>query len=220
MKRFFSILVFILIGPTLAETSNVGSLTGTVRIFNKDGTPRKSHENAIVYIIGFKEDPADEKPQVIQNKKKFKPNVLAITKGQTVSFLNNDTVSHNIFSSSKSRKFDLGLASPPATHEVYFNKSGLVQTYCNIHPDMAANILVLPNKAFAKTKKDGSFSINNIPVGEHKVYVWHKLTKPKYRKVKIEANTKTTMNREVKLTKKLLSHKNKYGKRYKKGKKY
>ena len=47
-----------------------------------------------------------------QRNETFLPHVLAVDVGTVVDFPNNDTTYHNVFSLSKTRKFDLGRYSP------------------------------------------------------------------------------------------------------------
>ena len=68
-----------------------------------------------------------------------------------------DNIYHNVFSMSANNAFDLGLynsGGEPKSHT--FTEPGPVDVYCNIHPQMAASVLVVPNKHFAKVKADGS----------------------------------------------------------------
>ena len=46
-------------------------------------------------------------------------------------------------------------------------KTGLVKVYCNIHPEMASNILVLNNDSFAVTDANGLFVIPRVPDGSY-----------------------------------------------------
>ena len=48
-----------------------------------------------------------------------------------------------------------------------------VSVVCSIHPWERARWLVTDNPYAATTKPDGSFSIANVPYGEHTFRVWH-----------------------------------------------
>src|SRR5256885_1787928 len=66
--------------------------------------------DVIVYVVGFKEegDPKAEPAKIAQKDRKFVPDLVAITVGETVSFPNGDAFMHNVFSQSAARRFDLG----------------------------------------------------------------------------------------------------------------
>src|SRR5437879_1633268 len=66
---------------------------------------------AVVYLFprgGAAAPPAvPPAPAVIRQKNaSFEPSFLVISKGQTVQFLNDDSMDHNVFSFSKPKKFD------------------------------------------------------------------------------------------------------------------
>ena len=53
-----------------------------------------------------------------------------------------------------------------------FPTAGVVDVYCNIHPEMAATILVLPNHGFTRAKSDGTFAIDGVHPGTWKVFAY------------------------------------------------
>jgi plastocyanin len=79
---------------------------------------------------------------VHQKGRMFSSEITSVRKGQAVTFLNDDTVPHNVFSTSDGNKFDLGSQSPGASTDVTFTKAGEVEVICAIHPRMKLNILV------------------------------------------------------------------------------
>lgn len=89
----------------------------------------------------------------------FIPNVLPIPVGSTVLFPNNDKVDHNVFSMSRTKKFNLGSYKPGESQTVVFDKPGIVEVRCDVHAEMAAYILVMKNPYFAVTDKQGDFEI-------------------------------------------------------------
>ena len=78
-----------------------------------------------------------------QKNRGFEPEIVVIPVGSTVSFPNQDPIFHNVFSLSKVKQFDLGYYPAGETRTVKFDRPGIVQVYCHIHPDMSAAILVL-----------------------------------------------------------------------------
>jgi hypothetical protein len=55
---------------------------------------------------------------------------------------------------------------------VQFSRPGVVDIYCNIHPQMAAKVKVLDTRYYAIAAADGSFAIPNVPVGTYPVVAW------------------------------------------------
>jgi plastocyanin len=108
-----------------------------------------------------------------QKDKTFLPHILAITAGTTVDFPNEDPIFHNAFSNYNGQVFDLTLYPPGTTRSVRFTRPGVVRVFCNIHASMSAVIVVLKTPYFAVTKKDGTFSIPDVPPGNYELHVFH-----------------------------------------------
>jgi hypothetical protein len=62
-----------------------------------------------------------------------------------------------VFSPTPSRRFDLGSFPKGDSRSRVFPEPGVIDVFCNIHPEMSATILVLPNRKFTQTGDDGSF---------------------------------------------------------------
>lgn len=101
------------------------------------------------------------------------PHVLPIQVGTTVDFPNSDNLYHNLFSLSKTKKFDLGRYRRGLSKRVTFERIGVVNIYCDIHPSMSGVILVLPNSYFTMPDAEGKFEIDRIPAGTYELHVWH-----------------------------------------------
>jgi hypothetical protein len=56
---------------------------------------------------------------------------------------------------------------------VKFDQPGVVQLLCNVHQEMSAFIVVVKSPYFARTAADGSFRIDSVPAGRHRVRIWH-----------------------------------------------
>jgi hypothetical protein len=106
----------------------------------------------------------------------FMPRVLVVGVGTTVHFPNSDNIHHNIYSFSRTKKFDLGLFKGQGG-SITFNKPGEVKIYCNIHPEMGALILVTHHALFGTTDAEGRFRIANIPPGRHVLRAVHVLSR-------------------------------------------
>ena len=170
----------------------------------------------IVYIVGPPTDAAakSERAKIEQKGRRFVPDLLAITVNDSVDFPNVDPFLHNVFSQSPGRTFDLGSMKKGESKDRQFKQSGVIDVYCNIHPEMAATVLVLPNR-FHTRAKDGKYTLEGIPAGNWTVFAYtRRATKPVSAKIKIieggetEANLSITRGAEA-------DHLNKYGEKYK-----
>ncbi|MFQ5649997.1 MAG: carboxypeptidase regulatory-like domain-containing protein [bacterium] len=141
--------------------------------------------------------PPKDRPRLDQRDLTFVPHVLPIVVGTTVDFPNNDKVQHNVFSPSKTKKFDLGSYPPKEFKSVTFDRPGKVVVLCNVHPEMSAYIIVLNNPYFALTDEEGSFVISKIPPGKYRVSTWHKNLKTATRKVTVPAKGTVVVDFEL-----------------------
>lgn len=205
-----------LLVPIPARAGETGSIEGTITLRRPDGAAMHGNAGAVVYLVGFSADAPKKAAVMRQKDEAFIPRVLPITKGQKVVFPNDDDERHNVFSVSKARRFDLGLTHPGDKPSITFDRTGLVDVYCNIHPQMAATVLVLPNRAFAVTNKAGHFHIDGVPTGSWKLYVWHPLARPERRQVTISADKTAHLDLTLMLTKKVAPHLDKHGRPYRK----
>ncbi|HKQ70946.1 MAG TPA: hypothetical protein VJT73_16485 [Polyangiaceae bacterium] len=174
-SRSWSVLVtgFVLVplavsGPALSLPG--GSIAGEI-IVQKDGSNKDDRSRVVVYLEGLVSSPAAHR-EVHQRDQTFSPELTVVVKGETIDFPNDDKVFHNVFSLSEPAKFDLGLYKSGVTKSVAFNQAGVVDVYCNIHPDMSAKVKVVDNGFFAITGADGRFKIDNVPPGKYPVVAW------------------------------------------------
>jgi plastocyanin len=112
------------------------------------------------------------KPQVlriVQVDQQFKPRILAVATGTPIEFRNMDRVYHSAFSVSSAKRFDLGKYAPGRADTVVFNRAGMVNLHCDIHPDMVGYLMVTPNHAFTRPDSTGRFKLPNLPRGTYTV---------------------------------------------------
>ena len=73
---------------------------------------------------------------VTQKAKAFSVKKLSVKVGDSVKFLNEDPFSHNVFSLSDAKSFDLGSYGQGASKSITFDKAGTIEVECAVHPDM------------------------------------------------------------------------------------
>ena len=111
-----------------------------------------------------------------QRNQTFVPHVLAVIAGTTVDFPNSDHFYHDVFSLSKSARFDLGRYPAGKSKSIRFDKSGVVRVFCDIHSHMNAFILVFSHPFFDRTDAAGRFRIDHVPPGTFNVLAWNEGT--------------------------------------------
>jgi plastocyanin len=103
----------------------------------------------------------------------FRTGLLVVQTGTRVEFPNRDDDYHNVFSLSKTKRFDLGRyrkdESPPA---VTFDKPGVVRLFCEIHQHMRGVVLVVDSPHFTTTDESGRFDLRGVPPGKYTLHAW------------------------------------------------
>ncbi len=111
--------------------------------------------------------------QIEQIGRKYQPLVTALQLGSQVSFPNNDTVRHHVYSFSAAKKFEMKLYSGVPSENVLFDKTGTVVLGCNIHDKMIAYIHVVDTPFFSKTDAQGKAQLAHLPAGKYRLKAWH-----------------------------------------------
>jgi hypothetical protein len=102
----------------------------------------------------------------------FVPRVLVVAAGSSVDFPNNDSVSHQVYSFSPAKRFQLPLYKGQHHPPVTFEREGLVVLGCNIHDQMAGYLYVTGAPFFGKTDAAGVFRLPDAPAGDYRMTVW------------------------------------------------
>lgn len=152
-----------------------GSVSGKVTV-KKPGGGEADPSNVVVYLESVPDAlPPPEslpRPQIHQRDLQFAPPLTVVLVGTTVDFPNDDKVFHNVFSFSEVSRFDLGLYKSGTTKSVTFRRPGVVNVYCNIHPEMISKIKILDTRFYAVTGKDGAFRIGGVAPGTYPLVAW------------------------------------------------
>jgi len=202
LRKFYTIIFSIVILNFLYFPGQAfaGNIKGTVKVKGL-----RTPENILVYLTKAPPGAADlSKIKFVMDQRnlEFVPHVLPILVGATVDFPNNDKVNHNVFSMSRTKKFNLGSYPAGESKSVVFDKPGIVELRCDVHAEMAAYILVMKNPYFAVTDKQGHFEIpdssileqtglsglKDLASGKYFVKTWHEKLKTQKQAVTIPEN--------------------------------
>jgi plastocyanin len=195
-----------------SAAAHAGTVTGTITVNRAVG---QEPAPVLVYVVGFEEPAPDVTPEVLQKGKKFIPDLIAITADQSISFPNGDPLLHNVFSPTERRRFDLGSYPEGDTRIRTFPSPGVSDVYCNIHPEMSATIVVLPNRRFGFAGADGSVRIDDVPAGAWTVFAYsRRAARPVSAKVEVTATGTATVALTLDETRTDFTHRNKFGEKY------
>ena len=106
----------------------------------------------------------------------FVPRVLPVVAGTELRFHNSDSELHNIHTVARGRPANRMFNRsqlPGSTFSVTFEQPDSILVSCDIHSQMIAHILVLPNAFHTMPAEDGSYSLEGIPPGTYELTAWH-----------------------------------------------
>lgn len=118
---------------------------------------------------GLRAKPSNSAAVVEQRGYQFTRGLVVVPVGAQVAFPNFDPDYHNVFSLSKTKRFDLGRYKPdekPAPI-VTFDKPGVVKLFCEIHEHMRGTLVVVDTPYYTTTSEDGSFTLTGVPAGQY-----------------------------------------------------
>jgi plastocyanin len=100
------------------------------------------------------------------------PHVMAVPAGSAVAFPNDDPITHNLFSLTPGNTFDLGLYRKGSGKTHKFDAPGIVNVYCNVHPNMSAVVHVMSTPYYGFTDANGDYSFD-VPAGKYRINAWN-----------------------------------------------
>ncbi|HUL59046.1 MAG TPA: plastocyanin/azurin family copper-binding protein [Anaeromyxobacteraceae bacterium] len=176
----------------LAAAAEGGTVSGKVEV-----TPPKYAAETVVYLKDVKAAAAPRTVSMDQKNMTFLPRVLVVTKGDTVKFLNHDTVAHNVYSPDNDA-YNLGSFKQNEERAHTFAEEGAYTQLCSIHPEMLGFIFVAPNPYAAAVDAKGHYAIKDVPPGTYKLAVWNSHLKAPDKSVTVAAGKTTEENLTVK----------------------
>lgn len=160
--------------PTSADPACEGMPQKDQAVLVKDGRLR----NVLVRVRGAVQgaSAAPASPVVIdQNKCSYQPRIQGAVAGQPMLVKNSDGTLHNVRGLSNGKAV-FNVAQPPNAQPVQRAMPEgleLLKLKCDVHPWMAASIVVSPHPYFATTGEDGSFVLEGVPAGTYTLEAWH-----------------------------------------------
>ena len=150
-------------------------------------------------------DVSDEEQFIVTEGKKLRhahPLVMALENQRPISVVNKDPIIHNgqVFQSEKGNiilNFPLPVSNEPRGGVLNFEPGKRIsEMICGMHEFMQSWGFVVDNPYYAKTGRDGLFTIDRLPPGTYKVTAWHPHLKPIEQEVTVPANGNVALNFE------------------------
>jgi hypothetical protein len=152
--------------------------------------PRQGLRYAVVTLEGITKGKAVERETIneLDNVKcRFSPHVQAASVGQFVLLKNSDPILHTAHASfaNEQPQFNVGLY-PGRIIRKPLIAAGLVKIRCEVHPWMAAYILVTDHPYYSVSDVYGEYELSEVPPGVYQVKVWHESLGTQEKRVEIK----------------------------------
>ena len=161
----------------VAAGQTARATTFSAEISDQDGKPV---QNAVVSLVP---DPKTTMPgasthlpiekTIDQRLETFLPIVTIVPRNGRVIFTNGDPTTHQVYSFSPVKQFEITLARDTSSPPIAFPNAGVAALGCNIHDNMIAYVFVADSPWTGLTGPDGRVVIEDVPPGNYQAQVWH-----------------------------------------------
>lgn len=152
--------------------------------------------NAVVWIEGIERGAPARRANIelAQQGCRFVPRIQATSRGSQVTVTSADATLHNVHAKLGRRTaFNLAMPTKGVRVNRTLNQPGVLEFNCDAgHTWMHAFIHVFEHPYYAVTGADGSFTIPNVPPGQHTVKIWHERYGTQTRRITVAAGGTAT----------------------------
>jgi len=155
------------------ESKNKEDKCVQISVQDKNG---KAVTDMVVYLTpldGQKLFQSSEVVTVSQQNKAFSPYITVSQTKKTVHFVNQDDITHHIYSADSDNKFAFKIRAGDEHLAEDFTHEAEIAMACNIHDWMSGYLLVVDTPYFAKTNEKGEAFFSVKELGNYDVVVWH-----------------------------------------------
>lgn len=133
-------------------------------------------ENMVVYLEPLEGQVLAHSSQEIvigQLDKSFTPYISVSQVNANVTFVNQDDITHHIYSAGSNNKFSFKIRAGQTNAATKFTHPSEVAMGCNIHDWMSGYLLVVNTPYFGKTDSQGRVSFKLAKQGKYNIVLWH-----------------------------------------------
>jgi len=162
----------------------------------------KGVQGVVVYLKDIQKGKALAKPpknpEINNLNCNFDPHVQAVPAGSIV-IVNSDPVMHNTHGFlGKQTVFNQAMPTKGMRIEKPVRKAGMMRIECDVHGWMLAWVYAAEHPYYAVTKKDGTFSIPDVPPGSYTLVAWQEAAEVAELPVTVKPKEATQQNIELK----------------------
>jgi plastocyanin len=175
-RRFaLRMVVFCLLGGLSLAARGGVTVAGSVelRFEQRDGKPVVGAVAMLKSVDAGRSTAPALDAVMDQLDRRFVPDVLVVPVGSRVTFPNSDPISHQVYSFSPIRRFQLPLYRGKPYPPVDFPQAGIATLGCNIHDEMRAYIVVTDGQHYGRTDSNGVWRATAVRPGAYMLNLWH-----------------------------------------------
>jgi hypothetical protein len=160
--------------------------------------PRQGLRYAVITLEGITKGKAVERETVheLDNVQcRFSPHVQAASVGQFVLLKNSDPILHTAHAvfENEQPQFNVGLY-PGRVSRKPLVAAGLAKIRCEVHPWMAAYMVITEHPYHAVSDIYGEYELSDIPPGVYQVKVWHESLGTQEKRVEVKPGAKQQLD--------------------------
>ena len=155
-------------------------------------------QNVVIYVsqgLAGNEAPSSQPVQIEQKGCQYFPHVIAVNAGQHMKIVNDDQALHNIHPQPvKNPAWNKSqMPGGPAIDIAWANEEIPIPVKCNVHPWMAAYIVVVKGP-YGVTDNTGSFKLENLSPGNYTLTAWQETYGTQTQNVTVAAGKPTAIS--------------------------
>jgi plastocyanin len=126
---------------------------------------------------------------------RFSPHVQAASVGHFVAIKNSDPILHTAHAvfANEQPQFNVGLY-PGRTSRKPLVAAGMVKIRCEVHPWMAAYIMVTEHPYHAVSDVYGEYELRDVPSGVYRLKVWHESLGTQEQRIEVKPTEAKTVD--------------------------
>jgi plastocyanin len=172
--------------PPLDAVSGLGGVRGEIRLVH--GEKARMPQPSVVYLSRPGTSGEDRRHQPVTVRRqagRFEPEFVALPRGQSLRFANEDGVHHRLFALEAAAGIEVPLPPGGTSQPTRLERAGTLRFYCRLHAEEEFTVLVVPSRHFDVVDGHGAWAIPRVPRGSWRLHLWSEVVNGPVRQVDV-----------------------------------